>query len=245
MRFLIKYKIALMALIAVLMSGSLTLALGLNKLEIEYVSISGNINKEQRISVQGILAKGELSLTDIEGVKATLDDLSWVRTVQVSQKWPDELAIMVEAEEPIAYWNDDAFINNGGLVFISEYLVAGDLPQLYGPVGSERQVMTHYQRLNRALAKAGQSIEVLSLNKRGSLEFEDRSGVLVALGNVDVEQRMKRYLQVIKIISADESGPAVKSVDTRYTNGVAVDFIKQSNGFEVTETFNLQREVSL
>lgn len=105
--------------------------------------------------------------------------------------------------------------------------------------------MGHYQRLNRALIKSGQFIEVLSLNGRGSLDFENQHGVQVSLGNVDIEQRLKRFIKVSMRIALHEGAPRVRRVDTRYPNGVAVEFYESGEDFEMAETFKLQREVSL
>ena len=94
--------------------------------------------------------------------------------------------------------------------------------------------MGHYQWLNRALLKSGHFIEVLVLNERGSLEFENQHGVRVVLGNADVKQRLQRFLKVSEQIEALEMTP--QRIDTRYTNGVAVNFIEVA-GFEIVETF--------
>lgn len=230
---------------ALLMSGSLQLGVRLRLGQIDYVSVTGDLNKQQESAVQQILVAGNLKLSDISRVKEVLEAVSWINTVQVRLNWPDEIAILVIPEQAIAYWNDDAFINNAGIVFESDFLAPGDLPQLYGPVGKEQSVMGHYQRLNRALAKSGQFIEVLSLNGRGSLNFKNQHGVRVALGNVDIEQRLKRFIKVSRRIASIEAVPRVRRVDTRYPNGVAVEFDKSGPDFQIAETFKLKREVSL
>ncbi len=234
---LLRHRKAIAILAVMVALGSLVLMLGSSEREIKYVRVTGDISSQQRAFIEKELASGEIQLTNIRHVKDYLEKTDWVSAVQVVLKWPDELSVQVEAEVPIAYWNDDAFINSEGIVFKSDLLVAGDLPQLYGPVGRERLVMSHYQKLNRALSHSGHFIEVLSLNERGSLAFEDQSGVRVALGNVDVERRVKRFLKVSASIAADENAPPVSRIDTRYTNGVAVAFVKHGNDLDVANTY--------
>jgi cell division protein FtsQ len=249
-RHLGRHKIAI-SFVAVLLVGTLlipgSLGLGFRGWlgQIDYVSVTGDLNNQQKAAVEQLLVTGISRLSDIEKVKKVLESVSWINTVQVRLNWPDEVVIQVVPEQAIAYWNDNAFINNAGIVFESGILVAGDLPQLYGPVGKEKAVMGHYQRLNRALAKTGHFIEVLSLNERGSLNFKNQHGVGVSLGNVDIENRLQRFIKVSRRIALSEAAPKVQRVDTRYPNGVAAEFDKSGPDFQIAETFKLQREVSL
>ena len=241
-RFLRRYKVTITAFAAILISGSIVFAISEREREINYISITGNVSALQRDSITRILLALDTSLSDIERVKKVLTGVGWIDDADVALRWPDELVVNVQPQRAIAYWNDNAFINSEGVVFETEYLVGGDLPQLYGPVGTEQVVMGHYQRLNRALLKSGHFIEVLLLNDRGSLEFENQHGVRVSLGNVDVKQRLQRFLKVSVKIEELEMTP--QRIDTRYTNGVAVNFI-EAEGFDVVKTYKLQREVSL
>lgn len=241
-RFTRRYKVTITAFAAILIAGSIVFAIGERERAINYLSITGNVSTLQRNSITEILLAMDTPLSDIESVKKVLTEVGWINDADVALRWPDELVVNVQPQQAIAYWNDNAFINSEGVVFETEYLVGGDLPQLYGPKGTEQVVMGHYQRLNRALLKSRHFIEVLVLNDRGSLEFENQHGVRVFLGNVDVKQRLQRFLKVSVKIAELELTP--QRIDTRYTNGVAVNFI-EAEGFEVAETFKLQREVSL
>lgn len=230
----LRSRATMFALAVVLSSGSIIFAVFDRDREINFISITGNVSALQRDSVTEVLLALDTSLSDITGVRKVLTGVSWISGVDVALHWPDELVVHVRPQRAIAYWNDNAFINSDGAVFVAEHLVGGDLPQLYGPKGTEQVVMGHYQRLNRALLKSGHFIEVLVLNERGSLEFENQHGVRVVLGNADVKQRLQRFLKVSEQIEALEMTP--QRIDTRYTNGVAVNFIEVA-GFEIVETF--------
>ncbi len=239
---LLRRKLVTGMLVTALMSGTLVLALGDRDRKIQYLSIEGPLLEPQRQEIERMLMESP-SLADIGAVKTRLEQTDWIDEVSVVLKWPNEIVVRVEPETAIAYWNDDAFINSEGRVFESEYLVPGALPQLYGPEGSEQRVMTRYQELNQALLKAGYSIAVLTLNQRGSLEFELRNHTRVLLGNVDLKQRVKRFLKVSEKLAAMKNQREILRVDTRYSNGVAVEF--EQEGLDVAETGKLQREMSL
>ncbi len=236
--FLVQRNKAVVAvLVAILLLVSVAFGVSESDRKINYIAVTGNLNDRQKSAVEQLLVIGGSQLSDIGSVKDVLENLSWINAVQVTLNWPDEIAIRVEPEKAIAYWNDNGFINSAGNVFESDYLVAGDLPQLYGPVGKEQFVMGHYQRLNQALLKSGQFIEVLRLSERGSLDFENQFGVRVSLGNVDIEQRLKRFIKVNTRIALHEGAPRVRRVDTRYPNGVAVEFDKSEQDFEIAKTY--------
>lgn len=204
--------------------------------QVNYVSVTGDLTDGQKYAVEKLLVVRGSQLSDIGRVKSELESVSWINNVQVTLNWPDEISVQVVPEEAIAYWNDNAFVSSTGKVFESEYLSARDLPQLYGPHGKEQSMMVHYQRLNTALRKSGQFIKVLSLNERGSLQFENQFGVQVSLGNVDIEQRLKRFIRVSNQIALHEVTPRIRRIDTRYPNGVAVEFAKSEQNFEIAET---------
>ena len=244
LRWLTPYKILLGIVISITLSGSLVLGLSDRQREVNFISVTGDLTSIEKASVDRLLA-GHDSLSDIDDVKESVEAVGWIRAAHVTLHWPDEIAVHVAPQVAIAYWNDDAFINSEGAVFESMHYVGGELPQLYGPVGKEKVVMGHYQTLSRILLKSGRFISVLTVNDRGSLEFESRDGVRVALGNADIEQRLQRFLKVSKRIERMENVPQIEKFDARYINGVAVEFVEEGEGFEVARTYKLQGEVNL
>jgi cell division protein FtsQ len=239
-----RHKVMVVVVISVTMSGSLVLGLGDREREINYISVTGDLTASEKSSVQRLLAK-QGSLSNIDAVKKYLEAVGWIQTAHVTLHWPDEINIQIIPQTAIAYWNDDAFINNEGTVFESVHYIGGELPQLYGSAGKEKMVMGHYQKLSRALVKSGRFVEVLRLNDRGSLEFESKDGIQVALGNVDIEQRLQRFLRVSQTIEGMANVPKIEKFDARYINGVAIDFVEEGEGFEVAKTYKLQGEVNL
>ncbi|MBD3646314.1 MAG: cell division protein FtsQ [Pseudomonadales bacterium] len=165
--------------------------------------------------------------------------------MDVARDWPEGLIVTVHEEEAIAYGNDNAFIDEDGAVFQSPWEEGGRLPQLYGPEGKEKEVMSQYQQLSQALLRTGQSIDTLVLDERGGWQFTDRSGMRVRLGKENIMERMQRYFVVFQRANLLEEMAKIRSVDTRYPDGVAVDWKDVVDGYEVAKAYKTQREMSL
>ncbi len=231
-------------LLACCMIASLVWTLEQESRDVSVVTVAGDIGMRQRKEIYGYLSE-MVNVGDIRDVKARLDRVDWVHRVEVERDWPDGLVINVHEEEAIAYWNDDAWINEEGHVFISSYEEGGRLPQLYGPEGREETVMSQYQQLSQALLRTGQVIDTLRFDERGSWEFTTRTGVKVLLGKEGIMERMQRYFLVFQSAALLEELSKIKTVDTRYSNGVAVDWRTPMEGYEVAKAYKSQRDMSL
>lgn len=215
------------------------------RFDLQYVALSGELSQPQRDEILGTLAERRRDIEDIDDVKVHLDAIDWIHHVEVARQWPDRIVVEVLEEEPIAYWNDDAYINDEGDVFVSRYAQGGDLAQLYGPAASEHEVMAQYQQLNRALARAGQAIDTLSLDERGSWEFTTTRGIRVVLGKDDIMERIQRFLRVVEHVRRDPNMPRIGRIDTRYSNGLAVSWIDSPGSSRLAGTDNSKREPRL
>jgi len=191
--------------------------------EIQFLVISGDLTERQRQEVKGLLARVGDSLTDITAVKRGLEISDWIATTDVTYRWPDELLLTVTPEKPIAYWNDQAFINDHGKIFSSDYIQGGNLPQLYGQDESVGAVMRYYHEVSRALFSSGQRVKTLQVNERGSVEFELSGGWRVLLGNVEIGQRLQRAFTVMSRLEDMSEKQSMIRLDARYSDGVAIN----------------------
>lgn len=239
-----RYRLPLSVLAACVMLAGVVQSLRESNLGISYVSVVGEVDTNQRKEIFRELADMN-GLADIGEIKVRLEAIDWIHQVAVARDWPDRLVITIREEEAIAYWNEDAYINEQGHVFVSPYAEGGRLPQLYGPEGRERDVMLQYQQLSQVLLRTGQVVDTLMLDERGSWAFATRSGMQVLLGKEDIMKRMQRYVGVFQQAGLLEEMSRIARVDTRYSNGVAVDWKESTEGYEVAKAYKLQREVSL
>lgn len=232
------------------MSGSLYLVLNVQPLEIEYVSVDGQLDEQQltqqqRNEVLTLLSSLSLTNGNIKFLRSRIESVSWVAETTVERKWPDTLLVKVVPEKAIALWNNDAFINDVGEVFHSDYEHGQHLAQLYGPVGSEREVMRQYQLVNNALLKVGRSIQALRLDSRGAWILTNDLGIEVLLGRDELMERIQRLILIAEHVDLMGRLDEIERIDTRYANGVAVSWKHATEGMELAKTFKLQREQKL
>lgn len=193
---------------------------------VEHVAIVGVSDESQLISIREALSGIEITARDSDLLKTKLSALDWIHHVNVRRNWPSGIDIEVHSEVVIAYWNDDGFINEQGRILVTDLLVGGDIPHLYGPSGAEFEVMTQYQQLSRMLHAYGHDIEVLKVNDRGSWSIETEENIEVLLGKEDLNARMQRFLKISDRLHERGEQRAIDRMDARYVNGVAVHFQK-------------------
>ena len=191
---------------------------------VEPVFIVGDLETKQLGDLKDRLAGQDLSSMKPEAIQQMISGLPWVHHATLRRNWPSGTDLEVNVEEVIAYWNDDGFISEEGKALYSELLSVGDIPHLYGPAGSEQQVMEQYLQLGRMLGKYGHEIKVLSVTGRGAWSIETEEGVKVLLGKENLKSRVQRFLLVIGHLQEQEEGRVVVRMDARYLNGVAVAF---------------------
>lgn len=247
----LKSWIPVLAVVAVMASGTaLSVAVNTGVVsKVKQVSVLGDITINQRNAVFRFLGNYELLATPIDELQQELAAESWIHAATVERRWPDTLLISVVPERPIALWNDDAYLNDDGEVFTSPFVNQARLPQLYGPVGREAEVMTQYQQLNTALFRVGQSIETLTLGPRNNWRFQSDIGIEVLLGKAALMERVQRLLRITEFIVEQGQLDQVDQIDTRYGNGVAVAWKNKDNIADmkpvVATNYNSQREAKL
>jgi len=213
-------------------------------IEIEQIAIAGDLSAEQHSALQELLQDQNLLELPMADIQASLDATGWIQGTTLGRAWPDVLRIHVVTEQPVALWNDDAYLNDKGVVFHSPFVNESRLPQLYGPVGSEELVMAQYLQLNNMLFKADQYIEQLQLDNRGNWEFQSNIGLDVLLGKTALMERVRRLLQITDHIALEHSLADIEQIDTRYVNGAAVAW-KATKKIDLATNYNSQREPNL
>lgn len=209
--------------------------------EVDRVTVVGHLTDSQLVDVKNVLEQMDARSSDTEEIQQVVTDLEWVHHANVRKVWPGGVSVEVVPEHAIAYWNDDAFINAEGKVLVTDLLLAGDLPHLFGPVGAEVEVMSRYQQMSRLLMNHGHEIQALRFTDRGAWSLETRGSIEVLLGKEDLRARLDRFLLVSQRLEDSGQVDAVSRMDARYVNGVAVHFNKSQknalpkNTLEVAE----------
>lgn len=159
---------------------------------------------------------------DVRKVKQELEQLALIKKAQVKKIWPDTLLVKFKEDIPVAVWNNEALLNPKG----EELLLPGSfeqtkLPKLFGPVQKTEQIMRQFQRFQSRLSGIDAVMISLSLNSVGSWQVELENGWTVRLGRHQLEQRLERLIELLKILPQEK----VAVVDLRYGKGAAIKWL--------------------
>ncbi|WP_426417096.1 cell division protein FtsQ/DivIB [Aestuariirhabdus sp. LZHN29] len=196
---------------------------------IERVSVKGRLlhmpNQQVQLAMQPYLSERFFTV-DLERVQENLLALPWARDVSVRRQWPGIIEVTVTEQVPVARWQKDALLNNRGDSFVVEkannFL---SLPHLFGPDGSEIEVMEQYQTLSNLLRPKGLNVRELTLTDRGSWQLETND-FSIMIGRNHVVDKIQRFVAVYDAALKDNKR-AIEKIDVRYLNGVAVAWSDQ------------------
>lgn len=193
-----------------------------------------------RSAIAGRLT-GNFFTMNLQQAREAFESAPWVRRVSVRRVWPDELQVQVEEQQPLALWNENQMINTWGEVFTANRAVLEEdinLPQFYGPQGSESLMVQRYAELGQWFERLGLSVEQLVLNDRYALQAQLSNDVILMLGRdpgaetadpqagvpgaVPFGERIERFVRNWPQALAQLEGQTVERVDLRYPNGFAI-----------------------
>ncbi len=186
-------------------------------------------------AVPRILAttRGNFFTVDLEAVRHAVEAVAWVRRAQVRREWPNRLVVSIEEHQVLAAWDDGRLVNTFGELFAANPAEAeedsrGALPELAGPVGSERDVASRYLDFKSWLAKLALVPDQVTLSPRYAWSVHIDNGTSTGL-TVDLgRERDANTLpgRVLRMINAWPTlvtrWPHPTLIDLRYPNGFAL-----------------------
>ena len=173
--------------------------------------------------------KGNFFSLNLEMVRRTLEQLPWVRKVEVRRVWPSRLEIRIEEHRPVARWGEahGELVNSFGEVFAANLVnpELAALPMLSGPPGTSADVLKRYSELVGSFQKIGEKPVQVTLSPRLAWQLKLEHGMLVELGREQAKSpvgvRLQRFIEVYpEAIGKQAVKPKV--VDLRYPNGYAI-----------------------
>lgn len=223
-----KGSIAIALLLVMALGVSAWVSLGIttrDRWPIRWLEVEGRF---ERVSAEQLrasllpLTRTSFFTLDLDQLKSTAARLPWVSIVKVQKRWPDTVVVTVEEYRPVAHWNDDRLVSMHGEIFTVPE--AGDLqglPWLEGQDYRFDEILERWSEYNQALAPHGLEIARLEQDKRGSWAMTLNNATRVRIGRDDTGERLARLLASWPVLlHGREIAP--KSVDLRYTNGIAV-----------------------
>ncbi len=174
---------------------------------------------------------------DLEVVRRAIESVAWVRRAQVRREWPNRLVVKVEEHQVLGTWGDGRLVNTFGELFAANPAEAEEdsetpLPELSGPVGSERDVASRYVDLKSWLARLSLVPDQVALSPRyaWSVHVDNGSdsagsdGLTIEIGRErdanTIPERVLRMINAWPQLTARWPRPTL--IDLRYPNGFAL-----------------------
>jgi cell division protein FtsQ len=218
-----------LALVAVglLLWGALSWAARQSSFAFREVVVRGPLERVSATQLEAVV-RDELAGTfftmNLEGARASLARVPWVRGVALRRQWPQRLEVTIEEHAPFARWNDAGLVNAQGEVFVADY--DGELPQFEGSEGRAAEVAARYREWSEALAPLALTVANVRLSPRGGWHMKAKGAaraLAIELGREEPTARLARFVAVYErtIGALARAGTRIEHVDLRYRNGFA------------------------
>ncbi|AQP99281.1 MULTISPECIES: cell division protein FtsQ/DivIB [Pseudoalteromonas] len=195
--------------------------------QIKQLTVQGHPKYTDETAIIKAIKKADLSSffeLDVKHVQQLVQDLPWVATVSVRKQWPDTIQVYVVEHEVVAHWNSDLLLNQSGEAFqASSDKISADLPQLFGPEGSEQEAWVAFKQLDEMLRVNSLTLKSLALSERFSWQLWLDNGVRLNLGRKDKAKRVQRFIDVYPRMKQREDAQ-IDTIDLRYDTGLAVSY---------------------
>jgi cell division protein FtsQ len=177
---------------------------------------------------------GNFFAADLSAVRGLLEQVAWVRRVEVRRIWPDRIEVRLEEHVAFARWGQVAgdlqssgLVNTHGEPFAAGMDAAAqkDLPLFAGPSGTEGEVSRRYRRFVELLAPLSAAPDRVVLTPRHAWQLRLDSGLQLELGRdgaEPVEQRLERFVAAYPATLGQLGRKGSERVDLRYPNGFAL-----------------------
>ncbi|MHA3804860.1 cell division protein FtsQ, partial [Enterobacter bugandensis] len=183
-------------------------------------------NDDIRQSILALGSPGTFMTQDVNIIQSQIERLPWIKQASVRKQWPDELKIHLVEYVPIARWNDQHMVDVDGNSFSvpSDRVNKQNLPMLYGPEGSENEVLQGFREMGQVLAKDRFTLKDAAMTARRSWQLTLTNGIKLNLGRGDTMKRLARFVELYPVLQqqAQADGKRISYVDLRYDSGAAV-----------------------
>ncbi|WP_031594286.1 cell division protein FtsQ, partial [Pantoea agglomerans] len=169
---------------------------------------------------------GTFMSQDVDILQQQIERLPWIKQVSVRKQWPDELKIHLVEYTPVARWNDLHMVDAEGVSFSvpASHVGKETMPMLYGPEGSEKEVLAGYHSMDDVLKARKFTLKVASMTARRSWQLVTSDDVRIELGRSDTMKRLNRFIELYPVLQqqGQNESKRISYVDLRYDSGASV-----------------------
>jgi cell division protein FtsQ len=159
---------------------------------------------------------------NVDRIRDCLRQMPWISDLYVRRVWPDQVVITLAEKQPVARWNEDALLSEGGELFApKQETYPSDLPRFIGPAGQQIFMLRNFGDMNRLLLPLHAKISYLELTPYLTWKLTLDNGITMQIGHKDILTRLDQFVKVYPQIVGTRAND-VDYIDLRYSNGVAV-----------------------
>lgn len=210
---------------AAVVYGGFRLIDGMLNIPVEQVVVEGNLHYQDKKSITQTIDRfvdNGFMQVDIARLHEQLSALPWTYKVVITRQTPNGLRIHIEEQKAVAYWNDDALINQYGDIFTPAQLPMIDGLPMFSGVKHD-QVISLYQKLQATFAESQLPIKALNLNGRQTIYVTLANDMQLVMKLAKLEQQLNHWQQIANTLDTQRLA-TIERVDLRYSNGAAVKF---------------------
>ncbi|WP_114767202.1 cell division protein FtsQ/DivIB [Vibrio rhodolitus] len=169
---------------------------------------------------------GTFMSQDVDALQDVIEQIPWVAHVSIRKQWPDTVKVFLTEHHAKAIWNGDALLDDNGRIFNGDLgKLKGDRVKLYGPKGTNLEVLDTWQRISQLFEPLGLTITSLVLNDRRAWQIILDNGIRLELGKESLDERINRFISLYNSLGSDAQ--RVSYIDLRYDTGAAVGWFPE------------------
>ena len=172
---------------------------------------------------------GTFMSQNVDVIQQQIERLPWIKQVSVRKQWPDELKIHLVEYVPVARWNDQNVVDADGVSFSLPLSQLGKqaMPMLYGPEGSEKEVMAGFYQMSDMLKPSKVILKAASMTARRSWQLVTSDDMKIELGRDETMKRLQRFIDLYPVLlrQGQAENKRIGYVDLRYDSGAAVGWV--------------------
>ena len=160
---------------------------------------------------------------DVEPIQAQIEALPWVKSSIVRKIWPNRLSIWITEYQPVAFWNQNQFVTQDGVVFQLpiERLKENTLPYLGGPDYQSLKVLEAWNQIYADFKSKNLIVKGMNIDERGAWQVTLDNDIVLKLGRGEWKSKLERFVTIYPQVDVPEN-KKIDYVDLRYAAGAAV-----------------------
>ena len=187
------------------------------------------VSQDELSRVARAIGQARVSMlsADLREVKAVIAQVDWVREADIRRRFPSTLEVLIEEQQPVAFWRDVASGDTGWVNTLGETFKTrasddklAQLPKLAGPDGSSREVLERFRAVEALLKPVERAPRALTLTLRRAWQMELDNGSVLQVGRNDTDARLARFVAAWPQLTELQAANA--HIDLRYQAGLAI-----------------------